>query len=51
MGTSQSSTGPGAGVALVPPWADDVPSGDPTDPSADNAPDDSDQTPPREGVC
>jgi hypothetical protein len=28
MGTSQSSTGPGAGVALVPPWADDVDSTD-----------------------
>lgn len=28
MGTSQSSTGPGAGVALVPPWAEDVESFD-----------------------
>jgi hypothetical protein len=28
VGTSQSSNGPGAGVALVPPWADDVESAD-----------------------
>lgn len=32
MGTSQSSTGPGANVSLVPPWAEPVP--DPTDPAA-----------------
>lgn len=32
MGTSQSSTGPGAGVALVPPWAEPVP--DAADPLA-----------------
>jgi hypothetical protein len=32
MGTSQSSTGPGAGVALVPPWAEPVPEA--TDPLA-----------------
>lgn len=25
MGTSQSSTGPGGGSPLVPPWADDQP--------------------------
>lgn len=39
MGTSKSSTGPGAGVALVPPWAapegesdEDQPSAEPADP-------------------
>lgn len=42
MGTSQSSPGPGAGVALVPPWADD-PIPDITDP-ADPAPADDDRT-------
>ena len=48
MGTSQSSTGPGAGVALVPPWADDVPQDNPLDPSADNTPDEPDQNRPQE---
>lgn len=38
MGTSQSSTGPGAGVALVPPWAEDVPSDDPTAPAPTTPP-------------
>src|SRR5690242_13570114 len=32
MGTSQSSNGPGANVALVPPWAEPAP--DPSDPPA-----------------
>lgn len=35
MGTSQSSSGPGANVSLVPPWADPVP--DPADPVAPEA--------------
>lgn len=55
MGTSQSSSGPGAGVALVPPWAADLqpepepesPSPDPseTEPS-DAEPSDTDDPPP-----
>lgn len=28
MGTSQSSKGPGSGVSLVPPWAEDIPTSD-----------------------
>lgn len=48
MGTSQSSTGPGAGVALVPPWADDVPPDDRSDPSTDGPPDEPDQSRPQE---
>lgn len=31
MGTSQSSNGPGADVAMVPPWADELPSADQAD--------------------
>lgn len=38
MGTSQSSNGPGAGVALVPPWADDLPSEDSDGESTSEAP-------------
>lgn len=34
MGTSQSSKGPGANVSLVPPWADDLPTGDGAPPPA-----------------
>lgn len=48
MGTSQSSTGPGAGVALVPPWADDLPSDDPSNPGPDNNPPEPDQNQPQE---
>lgn len=48
MGTSQSSTGPGAGVALVPPWADDVPPDSQPDPSADNTTEEPDQSRPQE---
>lgn len=48
MGTSQSSIGPGPGVALVPPWADDVPPDKPTDPSADNTPEAPDRNRPQE---
>ena len=32
MGTSQSSTGPGSGVPLVPPWADEPDVADPGEP-------------------
>jgi hypothetical protein len=40
MGTSQSSAGPGAGVALVPPWAEDPPGSPDDDPEVgDGAPD------------
>lgn len=35
MGTSQSSSGPGAGVPLVPPWADDI---DPPEPPDGDSP-------------
>jgi hypothetical protein len=44
MGTSQSSKGPGAGVPLVPPWADEVDASDPLS-SSDTAADDSDSSP------
>lgn len=52
MGTSQSSTGPGPNVSLVPPWADDLPpdqdGSDPPAgaPSADPPPDAPDLSPP-----
>ena len=39
MGTSQSSAGPGPGVALVPPWVDDLPP-EPDDEVTDEAKDD-----------
>jgi len=42
MGTSASSSGPGSGVPLVPPWVADAESGNATSPSVDpgNAPED-----------
>lgn len=48
MGTSQSSNGPGAGVALVPPWADEVPQDNPSDPSADHTSEEPDRNRPEE---
>lgn len=38
MGTSQSSTGPGPGVQLVPPWADPLPDVDDAAPYVDSEP-------------
>lgn len=48
MGTSQSSTGPGPAVPLVPPWADDVDSVDSTDTEALPAEDQAGDTKPVE---
>ena len=45
MGTSQSSTGPGAGVSLVPPWADDIDSSDQGHESAGDEQSDAKSTP------
>lgn len=42
MGTSQSSSGPGAGVPLVPPWADDV---DPPEPPDGDSPPEGEDAP------
>ena len=39
MGTSQSSNGPGSGVSLIPPWADELP--------ASGLPSDEEEGPPR----
>lgn len=44
MGTSQSSTGPGAGVSLVPPWAEE-PTSPPTDGQGQDGSDLGDQGP------
>lgn len=48
MGTSQSSSGPGGGVPLVPPWADEPPPGDGS-PDID-APNSDPTTPPDESA-
>jgi hypothetical protein len=48
VGTSQSSTGPGPGVALVPPWADEVPPDNPPDPNPDNTLEEPDPNRPQE---
>jgi len=44
MGTSQSNPGPGGGVPMVPPWADDPPSDETPD-----SPTDGDEGPQRDG--
>ncbi len=45
MGTSQSSSGPGAGVALVPPWAADLPTEPEPESALDSPPEHSDSSP------